>query len=90
MKKDPRNIARPQGEAEQIVAANIRTLREAHGMSGRELARRMGLTEISVRKMEYGKRRINLDDFAALLRIFGISADAMLRLLTVRAEVIVE
>lgn len=60
---------------EAIVAANVRRLREALGISQTELARRAGLgsTDMAVCTIENGKRRIRVEDLCGLAAAFDMA-----------------
>ncbi|MBL3580636.1 helix-turn-helix transcriptional regulator [Rhodovulum visakhapatnamense] len=46
---------------------------EAHGMSRRELAARIGLTEAQMSKVMGGSRKLSADEADAIRRVFGYS-----------------
>ncbi|MFG3170546.1 helix-turn-helix domain-containing protein [Streptomyces sp. NPDC048200] len=70
---------------EAVVAANVRRLREAAGLSQRELAdrttassgRRIG--EMPIWGLEAGKRRIRIDDLDVLGEALGVPALSLLQ-----------
>lgn len=70
---------------EAIVAANVRRLREALGMSQTELTRRatLGSSDMAIWGIETRKRRIRVDELCALATALGTSPE---RLLTPGAE----
>src|SRR6478752_2600932 len=55
----------------------IRELREARGLSQRDLARRMGLTGPEVHKLENGMRRLRSEHLDKLTLILGEEAGAI-------------
>jgi transcriptional regulator with XRE-family HTH domain len=55
----------------------IRELREARGLSQRDLARRMGLTGPEVHKLEHGHRRLTAAHLDLLTGILGEDAGAI-------------
>jgi transcriptional regulator with XRE-family HTH domain len=65
---------------EAIVAANVRRLREALGISQIELARRaaLGASDMAVWGIENGKRRVTVADLCALADALGVTAAHLL------------
>lgn len=65
---------------EETVAANIRALRTARGLTQGELAEKAGLhlTEQRVWALENGRRRITVADLAALADALEVDADKLL------------
>jgi transcriptional regulator with XRE-family HTH domain len=65
---------------EQVVAANVRRLREAVGITQVELAKRatIGTSEMGVWGIENGKRRINVADLYSLAAALGVTPERLL------------
>ena len=53
----------------------IRQLREEHGMSQAELARALGINQITVYKWERGDHEPRASQLRALAQAFGVSMD---------------
>lgn len=54
-----------------------RELREAQGMTQRQVAREMGVTPGAVAKWELGSNRPTLDNLLALSALFGCTMDML-------------
>ncbi|MFE3031602.1 helix-turn-helix domain-containing protein [Streptomyces canus] len=67
-------------DPEAVVAANVRRLREALGLSQTELSRRarLGTRDMAVWGIENGKRRINIADLHVLADALGVTAELLL------------
>ncbi|MFJ6566657.1 helix-turn-helix domain-containing protein [Streptomyces sp. NPDC091292] len=63
---------------EQVVAANVRRLRKARGLSQERLTTRLkagsGLATMSVWAIERGRRRVTVNDLVALADALGTTA----------------
>lgn len=73
----------PPPPHEAVVAANVRRLREAAGISQAELAARAtaagsDLGEMAVWGIEKSRRRIRVEDVYALAEVLGVTAPALL------------
>jgi transcriptional regulator with XRE-family HTH domain len=65
---------------EAVVAANVRHLREALGMSQTELARRatLGASDMAIWSIETRKRRIRVDELCALAAALETTPERLL------------
>ena len=61
------------------LSTKIARLRHARGWSQEELAERLGVSRQSVSKWESGASTPDLERVAAMCRLFGLSADALIR-----------
>lgn len=66
------------GEASANVAANIRELREAQGLSLEDVAARclrLGrkIDRTAIHRMEQGRRRVDVDDLVVMTKALGLS-----------------
>lgn len=70
----------PPTDVEQVVAANIRRLREALGLAQTELSRRaaLGNSDMAVWGIETGKRRIKVAELCALADALGVTPTQLL------------
>jgi transcriptional regulator with XRE-family HTH domain len=59
------------------IILNLKTIREARGISGYELAKRIGCTPTTYYRYESGKRRIFLDQACALARYLVVSLNQL-------------
>ena len=71
------------GRIGRIAAANIRRYREAHDLSYAEVARQLDdlgrpIPPISLRHLERGARRIDIDDLFTLAQVLGVSPMALI------------
>lgn len=57
---------------------NIRQLREAHGMTQEDLAKRVGVTPPAVSKWERGLSFPSVGKVALMAEIFGVSMDVVM------------
>lgn len=76
--------ALPQGQVERTIAARVKQLRAARGLSTRALAdllqqKGRSIHDSAVSKIELGSRRITVDDLAAMLEIFNVSFEEMVK-----------
>ena len=65
------------GERAGTLAANVRRLREAHGLSLQQLAARAGVAKTTLFKIERGNGNPTLDTLLALGTIFSTSIDQL-------------
>lgn len=56
------------------VAAALRTLREQAGLSGAEVAKRMGMSPSKISRIETGNSGLQIEDVAALLGMYQVPA----------------
>ena len=63
----------------QRFPEKLRTLREQHGMSQRELANQLGFTKFYVSHLESGRTRPNAEVLLSIANIFGVTVDALVR-----------
>ncbi|MCW2633335.1 MAG: transcriptional regulator, partial [Pseudonocardia sp.] len=56
------------------VAAELRALREAAGLSGNEVAKRMGMSPSKISRIETGNSGLQIEDVAALLGLYQVPA----------------
>ncbi len=56
------------------VAAELRTLREQAGLSGAEVAKRMGMSPSKISRIETGVTGLQIEDVAALLGLYQVPA----------------
>ncbi|MGB9879357.1 MAG: helix-turn-helix domain-containing protein [Anaerolineae bacterium] len=56
----------------------IRELREASGISGRKLARMIGISPQHLNELEKGRKRLNETLIVKLCRVFNVSSDYLL------------
>ncbi|MGB8995287.1 MAG: Scr1 family TA system antitoxin-like transcriptional regulator, partial [Pseudonocardiaceae bacterium] len=56
------------------VAAELRTSRERAGLSGAEVAKRMGMTPSTISRIETGNSGLQIEDVAALLGLYQVPA----------------
>ncbi len=56
------------------VAAELRTLREHAGLSGAEVAKRMGMSPSKISRIETGNSGLQIEDVAALLGLYQVPA----------------
>jgi transcriptional regulator with XRE-family HTH domain len=56
------------------VAAELRTLREQAGLSGAEVAKRMGMSPSKISRIETGITGLQIEDVAALLGLYQVPA----------------
>lgn len=60
------------------IGKKIRTLRERHNISIRQLGNAIGVSHTYVLKIENGDRRPSIDVVAALSRYFSVSTDVLI------------
>lgn len=56
----------------------IKELREAAGLSQRELARRLGCNGTDVHRIEHGQRRLNAEMLTKLSEVFNVPSDEII------------
>jgi transcriptional regulator with XRE-family HTH domain len=56
-----------------VVAARLKALRLARGLSLEELSERIGVGESQLRKMEAGERQASLDNYEAIALELGVT-----------------
>ena len=61
------------------VGSRLRTAREAHGITQAKAADHVGITRTTLVAIEQGKRRIQATELSRLARLYGTSANALLR-----------
>lgn len=71
------------GPAGKTVSKNVARLRKASGTSLAELSRQLGevgrpMQVTSLRRLEAGERRVDVDDLVALAEVFGLAHPARL------------
>lgn len=59
----------------QIVVDKLRTLREASGMTQRDLASKLDREHSFVWRMEKGERRLDVVEFHSVCNALGVKAD---------------
>jgi len=67
-----------KGKLIRIVAENIRSLREAAGLSQEDLAARAGLHRTYVGSVERGERNVSLENIERLARAFDLEPSKLL------------
>ena len=60
-------------EALKLIGGNIRTIREAQGVSSRELAGKIGMINSNFNKIERGKHNISVMRIIGIARALGVS-----------------
>lgn len=60
-----------------IDVSNLRRMRQQHGLSGDELARRVGITRDALYRIERGEAVPNLAHAFALAHVFGMTVDEL-------------
>lgn len=68
----------PLGPTGEVVRANVKHLREAHGLTYKELSERLAKIErpiptLGLSRIEAGNRRVDADDLVALAVVFNVS-----------------
>ncbi len=56
------------------VAAELRVLREQAGLSGAEVAKRLGMSTSKISRIETGNSGLQIEDVAALLGLYQVPA----------------
>jgi transcriptional regulator with XRE-family HTH domain len=73
-----RQVARSRSNhADEVVAANIRRLRLAAGVSLREIGEALGIALQSVRMFETGAHRVSASHLPVIARCLGVPIDAL-------------
>lgn len=65
-------------ELRKVFAANLRNLRQGHGISQERLAELAGLHRTYVSSVERGARNISIDNIARLARALDVSPEKLL------------
>jgi transcriptional regulator with XRE-family HTH domain len=65
--------------SEEQVAAKISELRDARGMSQRELADRLGLAPSAVNRIEHGQRGVGIGELATIANALDVPVESILR-----------
>ena len=73
-----RQIRKPGEQIVQVLAANLRELRHAKGVSQEELASRCGLHRTYVGSVERGERNVTLSTLEVLSSVLGVSVPELL------------
>lgn len=60
------------------ISTKIIELRESHGLSQAQLARKMGLNKNVMGRIEHGSRALRADEIVKLAKIFDVSTDFIL------------
>jgi transcriptional regulator with XRE-family HTH domain len=68
------------------LAAELRALREQHGMTADELARRIYRSRMTISKLENARGRPNLKDIWKILEVLGITGDRFHEILNIANE----
>lgn len=63
----------------ELLASNVRTLRQARGLSQEALAARAGIHRTYVGSVERAERNISIDNIGKLARALGVGPDELLR-----------
>ena len=69
----------------EVRAMNIKQLREQHGMTQDELAKKVGVKPPAVSKWERGLAYPNMGHVASLAEIFGVTMDVVMGIKSVKA-----
>lgn len=62
----------------ELVGGRFRTIREASGLSQSNLAKRCGVTQVTIWRLESGKRGASVELLSLAADVFGISPSAFL------------
>lgn len=73
-----RPLRKPGKQLTEVLAANIRNLRRAKGLSQEELAAACGLHRTYVGSVERGERNVTLSTLEALAPTLGVSVAQLL------------
>jgi transcriptional regulator with XRE-family HTH domain len=60
------------------IAANIKQLREQHGLIQKQVAAELGIGYSNYNKMENGLREPSVDELQKLAKLFGITVDELI------------
>jgi transcriptional regulator with XRE-family HTH domain len=60
------------------ITANIKRLREQHGLIQKQVAAELGIGYSNYNKMENGQREPSVEELKKLARLFNITVDALL------------
>lgn len=61
------------------IGRYVAKLREEHGLSQQQLARRLDVHKSAVSRIEAGERGLAVDELAVIAEVFGKTADEILR-----------
>jgi hypothetical protein len=82
LQPDPLDEAKVRASVRQAarsrVSATLRQLRAARGLSYDAIRERTGLSQQLLYDIEYGERRLTLDELILLAECYGVSADDVL------------
>lgn len=73
-----RQVRKPGEQLVEVLAANIRAFRQAHGVSQEELAAQCGLHRTYVGSVERGERNVTLSTLEVLSSVLGVSVPELL------------
>lgn len=62
-------------QTEEIFKERLRLLRAEKGISQKQVAEGLGITEVGYRNYEAGRRKPNFDILPAIADVFGVSTD---------------
>ena len=72
-------MSQPIEAVHQAVGIRIRSIREALGLSQAELAKRIGLTRVSLTNIEIGRQRLLLQGVEAFARALGTTPKNLMK-----------
>src|SRR5581483_2480266 len=72
-----RGAGRTRSSVEEDVGRRLRARREEHGLSLRELARRLGISPSAISQIETGKSRPSVSTLYAIVSELGMSLDEL-------------
>ncbi len=91
MQPDPLDEAKVRASVSEVarsrVSAVLRQLRAARGLSYDAIRERTGLSQQLLYDVEYGDRRLTLDELMLLAGCYGVSADDVLGIDLVAARI---
>jgi transcriptional regulator with XRE-family HTH domain len=71
-------VRKPSRRLVEILATNVRTLRNAEGVSQEELADRCGLHRTYIGSVERAERNVTLSTLEVLASVLGVSVSDLL------------